>query len=211
MGLIVAYCRHIRRYIRVTSNIPGICRGFSFAVMHSIKVSVRYLNKVPGITSIKKVNEPRWTSVVRIIHQWIYSQMKPGYAEDEEECIISKCLLLQFVYSARVLTAAKGNLFMITKILRFLRGYAFVYEDLYLYYLRKKQCTMWTTHSAADEVGGFLLSHYCSWYNKKTESHVINFIKGTNLGLNNHTAQVKPIMNLDTASNAIWVQHKISR
>ena len=32
MGLIVTYCRHIRRYIRVTSNIPGICRGFSFAV-----------------------------------------------------------------------------------------------------------------------------------------------------------------------------------
>ena len=33
MGLIVTYCRHIRRYIRVTSNIPAICRGFSFAVM----------------------------------------------------------------------------------------------------------------------------------------------------------------------------------
>ena len=33
MGLIVTYCWHIRRYIRVTSNIPAICRGFSFPVL----------------------------------------------------------------------------------------------------------------------------------------------------------------------------------
>ena len=56
--------------------------------MHSIKVNMGYLSKVPGITSITKVNQPRWTSVVRKIHQWIYSWMKPGYVEDEEEYII---------------------------------------------------------------------------------------------------------------------------
>ena len=99
--------------------------------------------------------------------------MKPGYAEDEEECIISKCLLLQFVCSACVLIAAKGNLFMITKILRFLRGYVFVYEDLYvyedvyLYYLRKKHRTMWSAHSSAHEVSDFFLINYCSVYNPK--------------------------------------------
>ena len=32
LGLLLAYCRHIRRHIGVTSNIPTICRGFSFAV-----------------------------------------------------------------------------------------------------------------------------------------------------------------------------------
>ena len=32
LGLLLAYCRHIRRHIDVTLNIPGICRGFSFAV-----------------------------------------------------------------------------------------------------------------------------------------------------------------------------------
>ena len=33
LGLLLAYCRHIRRHIGVMSNIPGICRGFSFAVI----------------------------------------------------------------------------------------------------------------------------------------------------------------------------------
>ena len=32
LGLLLAYCQYIRRHIGVTSNIPGICRGFSFAV-----------------------------------------------------------------------------------------------------------------------------------------------------------------------------------
>ena len=168
-----------------------------------------YLSKVPGITSITKVNQPRWTSVVRKIHQWIYSWMKPGYVEDEEEYIISKCLLLQFVCSARVLTAAEGNLFMITKILRFLRGYVFVYEDLYLYYLRKKHRTMWTAHSSAHEVSYFFLIDYCSIQSKNTENDVVIFIQGTNLGLKNHAAAVKPTMNLDTAANAIGVQQDL--
>ena len=35
LGLLLAYCRHIRRHIDVTSNIPGICRGFSFAVIEA--------------------------------------------------------------------------------------------------------------------------------------------------------------------------------
>ena len=34
LGLLLAYCRHIRRDIGVASNIQGICRGFSFAVFH---------------------------------------------------------------------------------------------------------------------------------------------------------------------------------
>ena len=34
-GLLLAYCRHIRRHIGETSNIPTICRGFSFAVQQS--------------------------------------------------------------------------------------------------------------------------------------------------------------------------------
>ena len=36
LGLLLVYCRHIRRHIGVTSNIPGICRGFSFAVLFGL-------------------------------------------------------------------------------------------------------------------------------------------------------------------------------
>ena len=40
LGLLLAYCRHIRRHIGVTSNIPGICRGFSFAVIAALRVGL---------------------------------------------------------------------------------------------------------------------------------------------------------------------------
>ena len=33
LGQLLVYCWHIRRHIGVTSNKPGICQGFSFAVI----------------------------------------------------------------------------------------------------------------------------------------------------------------------------------
>ena len=116
-----------------------------------------YLKHVPGIKSVKKHNQARWSSVVKKIHQWIYSWMKPGYVEDEMEYKISKFLLMQFICSAPVLIAAEGQTHMIVKILRFLRGYVFDKEHTYLYYLRKFILTMFTGHSSAHEVMNLLL------------------------------------------------------
>ncbi len=111
-----------------------------------------YLKHVPGINSVKKSNQARWSMVVKKIHQWIYSWMKPGYVECEDEYKISKFLLLQFICSPAVLIAAEGQTYMIVKILRFLRGYVFDKEDTYLYFRRKHVMTMFTGHSSPHEV-----------------------------------------------------------
>ena len=111
-----------------------------------------YLKHVPGINAVKAKNQARWSSVVKKIHQWIYSWMKPGYVEDEMEYKISKFLLMQFICSAPVLIAAEGQTYLIVKILRFLRGYVFDKEHTYLYFLRKLILTMFTGHSSSHEV-----------------------------------------------------------
>ena len=118
-----------------------------------------YKKHVPGINSVKTKNQGRWSSVVKKIHQWIYSWMKPGYVEDEMEYKISKFLLMQFICSAPVLIAAEGQTYMIVKILRFLRGYVFDKEHTYLYFLRKLVLTMFTGHSSPHEVTTMILLH----------------------------------------------------
>ena len=111
-----------------------------------------YKKHVPGVLTLHKRNHARWLSIVKKIHQWIYSWMKPGYVEDEFEYQISKILLMQFISSAPVLVAAEGKLFIILRILKWLRGYVYTYEGLYLLYLRKRTRTFYTAHSSAHEV-----------------------------------------------------------
>ena len=107
---------------------------------------------VPGATTLLKRSQDKWLMVVRKIHKWIYSWMKPGYVEDMFEYQISKILLMQFISSAPVLAAAEGKLFIILRILRFLRGYVYPHESLYLYFLRKRIRTFFTAHSSPHEV-----------------------------------------------------------
>ena len=125
-----------------------------------------YLKHVPGINSVRTKNQARWSSVVKKIHQWMYSWMKPGYVEDEMEYKISKFLLMQFICSAPVLIAAEGQTYMIVKILRFLRGYVFDKEHTYLYFCRKLVLTMFTGHSSPHEVTTTILLHdsFCHLY-----------------------------------------------
>ena len=78
--------------------------------------------------------------------------MKPGYVGDEFEYQISRIVLMQFICSTPVLAAAEGKLFIVLRILKFLRGYVYAHEGLYLYYLRKRLRTFFTSHSSAHEV-----------------------------------------------------------
>ena len=78
--------------------------------------------------------------------------MKPGYVRDEDEYKISKFILLQFVCSAQVLAAAEGHVFMIIRMIRWIRFHVFTYESLYLYFQRKKVHTNFTAHGSAHEV-----------------------------------------------------------
>ena len=75
---------------------------------------------VPPI-GISNLNLKKWTVVVNM-HSWIYSWMRPGHVEDEEEYNISKHLLEIFVCSLPVLGIVEGNVLMIQSILKFLHG-----------------------------------------------------------------------------------------
>ena len=107
---------------------------------------------VPGSRTVTTFNCSKWKSAVYKIKQWVYSWMKPGYVENADEYNISKFLLLQFVCSAPVLASADGNMFMILSMMRFLQGYVFVYEDLYLHYKRRDIRHYDTAHASAHEV-----------------------------------------------------------
>ena len=111
-----------------------------------------FLLHVPGIRTISTINRPRWITVVKQIKKHIYSWMRPGYAEDETEYKISKCILLQYICSATVLSAAEGKVFMIVAILKFLRGHVFVHEQLYLHYRRRDIRCLDVAHASPHEV-----------------------------------------------------------
>merc|ERR1712194_52874 len=89
------------------------------------------------VVLITKSNKKRWSSAVYKVQQWVYSWMRPGYVEDEDEYKISKYLLLQFVCSRPVFLAADQNMYIILAMLRFLQGHVFVHEHLYLHFCRR--------------------------------------------------------------------------
>lgn len=138
-----------------------VCLLYSLTSHHSWssfyinEVNMGWKAHVPGKSSITKKNQSRWLIIVKKIHRWIYSWMEPGYVMSEDEYKISKFLLLQFICSASVLSGAEGKMHMILAILRWLRHYVFVYEDLYLFYLRKNVRHFDTAHSSAHEVSCF--------------------------------------------------------
>ena len=127
-----------------THAIEGGC-GFHI-------VNMGWIRHVPAMSLINKSGQDRWKTIVRKIQGWLYSWMRPGYVEDDEEYQLSKYLLMMFIASAPVLSAAEGKLYMITGIMKFLNGYVFVYETLFLHYKRKHVRYFYTAHSSAHEV-----------------------------------------------------------
>ena len=114
----------------------------------------------PSRNVFMKKNRPRWLSIVRRIKKHIYSWMRPGYVENEEEYKISKYLLLQYVCSSTVLSAAEGKTFVIVQLLKWLRGYVFVHERLYLHHLRSHIRCLDVSHASQHEVSEYDLLLY---------------------------------------------------
>jgi len=112
-------------------------------------------DRVPGEMTFMKSNRARWRDVIRRVKLWVYSWMRPGYVETEEEYKISKFLLLQFVCSPSFLSAAEGKMFVVIAMLRFLQKHVFVYEHLYCHYLRRSVRHLDTSHATAHEVRSF--------------------------------------------------------
>ncbi len=83
----------------------------------------------------------KWLSVVHQIPNWIYSWMNPGNVKDDDEYTISKFLLEELISSSKpVLTAANGDVYLIARILKFLRCHVYTWETLCLHYLCKNIC-----------------------------------------------------------------------
>lgn len=101
---------------------------------------------------IAKAYRPHWNKIVKKIHTWIYSWMKPGFVEDPDEYEISKALLIRFICSDVVLRAARNNKALIIDILKFVRSHVFVYEQQYLFYLRKRVKHYAVAHGTQHEV-----------------------------------------------------------
>jgi len=136
-SLIHSYCNILlNNFISMFSSIP-VNQGWKVHV-HS--------------GAIAKYKQAQWTVIVRLIHKWMYSWMRPGYVETVAEYAISKCLLFKFVCSARVLDTAGGRAHIVVDILKFIRNHVTVHEDLYLHYIRKRVRHFDAAHASPHEV-----------------------------------------------------------
>ena len=105
---------HISHLINLESSTW--LTSYSFFIVHQ-----GMKDHVPGEMTFMKSNRARWRDVIHRVKLWVYSWMRPGYVETEEEYKISKFLLLQFVCSPSFLSAAKGKMFVVIAMLRFLQ------------------------------------------------------------------------------------------
>ena len=119
----------------------------------SVYSSVENMKKyVTGMSAMTTQCQSLWKGAVLKIKQWIYSWMRPGYVESDDEYKISKYLLLQFVCSATVLRAASGQIPVVVALLRFIQGHVFVHEHLYLHYTRQFLRHFDVSHASPHEV-----------------------------------------------------------
>lgn len=95
----------------------------------------------PGKTSVPKEKEKKWEHFLRHVKNWIYSWMKPGYCENEDEYRISSELLFRYISSTSALDAAGGNYDHITRVKEWVRLLV-TSEGQFLHYLRKKKRAM---------------------------------------------------------------------
>lgn len=143
-------------------------------------VNMGWIRHVKGCDCVPSKNLDLWKKITKGIRNWMYTWMRPGYCENEEEYKISKHLLVQFVSSRYVLGVTGGNRVLVEKIINFIRNHVFVYEDQYLHHLRRGVRNFEVSHSSAHE--------------------------GTNFGLKSHAAAVQPTMTLDNAAAAMGIQ-----
>ena len=93
-----------------------------------------------------------WNKVMRQMHLWAYSWMRPNYITNDQEYRISKFLFHKFIHSKAVLDAAEGNHDYINRIHMFFHQHIYVHEDLYLYYKRRLIRHLEVSHSSPHEV-----------------------------------------------------------
>ena len=121
--------------------------GCGYHIVHNT-----WYKYVPKVTTLLMRYHDNFKKITSHILRWVYSWMQPSFVENSEEYKISKFLLIQFISSRSVLMALGGKEDLVKSILRWLRGHVLVWEDSYLFFLRKKCRNYLTAHSSAHEV-----------------------------------------------------------
>lgn len=135
----------------------------------------------PGVKSVP--NKEKWIAVGDHIKNWMYSWMRPGYCESEEEYNVSKELLHRYISSPTVYEASGRNDQHISRVKAWVHLVTSSHAPVYLHYLRKDKRSLDTFVASAHE--------------------------GTNLGLKNHSIAVKANASMSSNAKAMAMQAKM--
>ncbi len=90
--------------------------------------------------------------MLRKIHLWAYSWMRPNYVNNSQEYRISKFLLNKFIHFEAVLDADEDNHGLIQCVHMFFHQHVYVHDEMYLYYKRMLIRRFEVSHSSSHEV-----------------------------------------------------------
>ena len=137
----------------------------------------------PGVRSVPKEKEGAWKQVEKHIKAWIYSWMRPGYCECEEEYVISKELLFRYVSSRSVFEASGQNPITIKRVKDWIHLVTSSHAPVFLHYLRKDKRSFDTMCASAHE--------------------------GTNHGLKSHSIPMKANASMTTTAKTLAMQAQL--
>ena len=136
---------------------------FSNCGFHLVTIGFKKCEETICKPKVGTPQREKYEELVSVLRAWIYSFMKPGFCEDEEEYKISKAILFEWLKSTEVNTilgaaGAKTVTDWVRKVC--------THENNFLYYQRKKLRT---------------------YHQITTSPH-----EGTNFGIKSHAAAVRP-------------------
>lgn len=91
----------------------------------------------PGEQSVQPAKKADFKYLIHIIKYWLYSWMRPGFCETEQEYHVSKAWLFSFLQSPRVLAICDDKEHIPRQILEFVTRHVIPHEDYYAFYHRK--------------------------------------------------------------------------
>jgi MULE transposase domain len=139
----------------------------------------------PSSNAFQRIQKKKQVQALyKVVRQWIYSWMRPGYCETEDEYQVSLRLLNKFIDSPRFHTTVDGRLDIIAHVKQFLRENILVHNDLFLHYFRRETRFLDIAHNSAHE--------------------------GTNHGMKANAAAVLPVLSPVAAAERMVVQATVT-
>ena len=145
-------------------------------------VSGSWKRHCPSKASIDDNMKTKFDEFGKHVNNWVYSFMRPGYCETQQEYDLSKRLLYAFVRSPDV-RAILGSTQNVRQVDNWLRDIIFVKENQFLYIQRK---------------------HIRYYYQMTTSPH-----EGTNFGMKSHAAKVQPSHTMVKSGRALSLQSSL--